>query len=82
MMNSETLKAVYRDGTLVLDKPLPMANGDEVEVVVIGNDRDKSGGRRVAERLAEIAALPLEGETEPFSGRDHDRILYGKANEK
>lgn len=82
MMSSETLKAVYRDGTLVLDKPLPMTNGDEVEVVVIADIRPKSSGRRVAERLAEIAALPLEVEIEQFSGRDHDRILYGKANEK
>jgi predicted DNA-binding antitoxin AbrB/MazE fold protein len=82
MVNSETLKAVYRDGTLVLDKPLPITNGDEVKVVVISDDRPKSKASRVAERLAEIAALPLEGKSEPFSGRDHDRILYGKANEK
>lgn len=29
-----------------------------------------------AEMLAEIAALPLEGETDEFSGRDHDSVLY------
>ncbi len=78
-MNSETLKAIYRDGTLVLDKPLPMINGDAVEIVVITDSLPKSSGRRVAEQLAEIAALPIEVETEPFSGRDNDRILYGKA---
>lgn len=81
-MNSETLKAVYWNGTLVLDKPLSITNGDEVEVVVISDDRPKFNGRRVAERLADIAALPLDGESDPFSGRDHDRILYGQANEK
>lgn len=32
-----------------------------------------------AELLAEIAALPIEGKTDKFSGRDHDKILYGKA---
>jgi hypothetical protein len=30
-----------------------------------------------AEILAEIAALPMEN-SEGFSGRDHDQILYGE----
>ena len=81
-MMTETLKAIYRDGTLVINRPLLITNGDEVEVVVIAEDRSRSDGGKVAERLAEIAALPLEGKTDKFSGRDHDRILYGRANEK
>lgn len=32
--------------------------------------------RTPAETLAEIAALPLEGEADAFSGRDHDSVLY------
>ena len=28
--------------------------------------------------LEEIAALPIEGSSEPFSGADHDRVLYGR----
>jgi hypothetical protein len=28
--------------------------------------------------LAEIAALPLEGASDAFSGREHDSILYPK----
>lgn len=35
-----------------------------------------------AEILSEIAALPLEGKTDKFSGRDHDRILYGEDRKK
>lgn len=27
--------------------------------------------------LDRIAALPIEGDTDPFSGADHDRVLYG-----
>lgn len=27
--------------------------------------------------LDRIAALPIEGLTDPFSGADHDRVLYG-----
>ena len=29
-----------------------------------------------AQILEEIAALPLEGKSDPFSGQDHDRVLY------
>jgi hypothetical protein len=28
--------------------------------------------------LANIAALPLEGKTDGFSGRDHDQVLYSQ----
>jgi hypothetical protein len=28
--------------------------------------------------LANIAALPLEGKTDDFSGRDHDQVLYSE----
>ncbi len=37
---------------------------------------------KVAERLSKIAALPIEGKTDKFSGRDHDRILYGEDRKK
>ena len=46
------------------------------------NDSRSPKKKTPAELLAEIAALPLEGNGEKFSNRDHDRILYGKANEK
>lgn len=39
--------------------------------------RDEADPRRTpAETLAEIAALPLEGETDAFSGSNHDSVLY------
>jgi len=34
--------------------------------------------RAVKETLERIAAMPLEGPSEPLSGADHDRILYGQ----
>jgi predicted DNA-binding antitoxin AbrB/MazE fold protein len=73
----EVHNATYKNGTLVLDEPLSIAEGKEVKILIIGNQTSESPGRKVAERLAEIAALPLEGKGEKFSGRDHDRILYG-----
>ena len=78
---SRTISAVYENGTLILDEPLSVSNGVKVEVIVlpVKNDaRDKTP----AELLAEIAALPMEGNGEKFSNRDHDRILYGKEREK
>lgn len=38
-----------------------------------GAERQKA----IAEFLAEIAALPTEGKGDPFSGEDHDKVLYG-----
>ncbi len=73
---SDTLTAIYEDDTLVLEEPLEISNGSKVEFVIVENG--KSRARRAAEILAEIAALPHERKTDPFSGRDHDRILYGE----
>lgn len=49
---------------------------DEIE------ETEEAQKKTPAELLAEIAALPMKGNGEKFSNRDHDRILYGKANEK
>ena len=73
---SEMITAVYENGTLVLEEPLKITNGSKVEVLIVENGR--SNKQSAAEILAEIAALPIEGKADPFSGRDHDRILYGE----
>ena len=73
---SEMIKAVYENGTLVLEEPLKITNGSKVEVLIVENGQ--SNKQSAAEILAEIAALPIEGKTDPFSGRDHDTILYGE----
>ncbi len=75
---SEKISATYENGVLVLEKPLSFSEGSKIEIIVVKKKTEKTP----AELLAEIAALPLEGNGEKFSGRDHDRILYGKANEK
>jgi predicted DNA-binding antitoxin AbrB/MazE fold protein len=75
---NEKISATYENGVLILEKPLSVSEGSKVEIIVIKKKTKKTP----AELLAEIAALPLEGNGEKFSGRDHDRILYGKANEK
>jgi hypothetical protein len=45
-----------------------------------GEDTDRAceeEHRRLLEAIDRIAALPLEGPQEPFSGADHDKVLYG-----
>lgn len=76
---SNMIKAVYENGTLVLEEPLAISNGSKVDIVVVDENHSSSGA--VAKRLAEIAALPNEGEL-GFSGRDHDQILYGLVDGK
>lgn len=84
-MSSLTVEAIYEDGMLRLSRPIDIANGSRVEVVVTSNP---AGGppsaaqpthhkRTPAELIAEIAAMPMESSPDGFSGRDHDKILYG-----
>ncbi len=78
---SKTISAIYENGVLHPEKPLEVSEGAKVEIIILVSENKKQQ-KSPAELLAEIAALPLEGEGEKFSGRDHDRILYGKASEK
>lgn len=73
---NQTISAVYENGTLILDEPLAVTEGMKVEIIVV--TREKKQKRTPAEILAELAALPLEGRTDKFSNRDHDKILYGE----
>ena len=70
-----TIEAVYEQGVLRLKEPIALAEGAEVEVIVISRDAEVATSKP-AELLAAIAALPAEGENGEFSGRDHDKVLY------
>ncbi|MEX2118175.1 MAG: hypothetical protein WD847_01090 [Pirellulales bacterium] len=62
--------ATLPEGTTVLMSPCaPTAEGA----------MDEERHRAVMEEISRIASLPIEGATDPFSGSDHDRALYGKA---
>lgn len=63
------------EGTQVeVQLPKPGANGTESE---FGPDQLARQQAAIAEFLATMEALPLEGPDDGFSGRDHDKILYG-----
>ena len=71
-----TIEAIYEQGMLRLLQPLSLAEGTRVEIIVITQE-PTAEGRMPADILAAIAALPTEAGGEEFSGRDHDKILYG-----
>ncbi len=70
-----TVQAVYEDGVLRLTQPISLAEGTQVEVVVMTHE-SKSEKRTPAAILSAIAALPLQGNGDEFFGREHDRVLY------
>jgi len=70
-----TIEAVYERGVLRLKEPVALADGTTVEVTITTSE---PASKTPAEILSAIASLPVEGNGQPFSGRDHDRILYGE----
>jgi predicted DNA-binding antitoxin AbrB/MazE fold protein len=74
---STTVDAIYENGILRLSRPIDLAEGTPVEVIVIPRS-PQPGKRTPAEIIAEIAAMAVESpDTDGRSGRDHDKILYG-----
>ena len=69
------IEAVYEHGMIRPLEPLELAEGTRLDLVVITHEETKANGN-AAKILAEIAALPQEGSTDDFGGRDHDTILY------
>ena len=73
-----------KNGVIVLDDAVSLPEGAQVEVVVCSqpdgaeDTMSRTEHQRVKDALERIAAMPLEGPNELFSGADHDRILYGQ----
>ncbi|MDT9191053.1 antitoxin family protein [Limnospira fusiformis KN01] len=70
-----TLQAIYEQGMLRLMQPVDLPEGTSVQVIITANDSTQEN-KNTTDILAQIAALPLEGDRDNFSGFDHDRILY------
>jgi hypothetical protein len=72
-----------QNGVVVLENDASLPEGTEVAVVV--RAAPESAGKKELDRerqhaleiMDRIAALPIEGESQPFSGADHDSALYG-----
>lgn len=74
---TKEIEAVYEHGVIRPLQPLELPEGARLDVIVITHEQTETNGN-VAEALAEIAALPLEGASDTFTGRDHDSVLYTK----
>ena len=76
-----TAAAIYEHGMLRPLVPLPLAEGARVEVTVTddASSSQEAAAGRASDLLREIAGLPVESGDDAFSGRDHDRLLYGKS---
>ncbi len=76
-----------QNGVVILEEGVRLPEGMPVTVVAeavtapdTAEQSDRMSEKEHQELIAafdRIAALPNEGSTEPFSGRDHDRVLYG-----
>ena len=81
-----TLQGTIQNGVVVLDRATDLPEGTPVTVFV--TPPQTAAPREQLERMSEverlrvlaiidrIASLPLEGSDEPFSGADHDKVLY------
>lgn len=83
------LSGHVENGVIVLDNGARLSEGTRVSIVTepspaTGERRDgrdqlsEEEHRRILEIMDRIAALPIEGMQDPFSGADHDKVLYGK----
>jgi hypothetical protein len=73
-----------QNGVVVLEHGFALPEGIRVEVVVNAPPqppRDvmtEEERRRINEIMDRIASLPDENPGDTFSGRDHDKVLYGE----
>ena len=74
---TKEIEAIYEHGIIRPVKPLELPEGSRLDVIVMMHEKPRTNGN-AAGILAEIAALPLEGASDAFSGREHDSILYPK----
>jgi predicted DNA-binding antitoxin AbrB/MazE fold protein len=69
------VEAIYEMGMLRLLQPLTLAEGSKVEVSIVPS-KLLSEEKTPLEILQAIADLPLEGNVDSLSNRNHDQILY------
>jgi predicted DNA-binding antitoxin AbrB/MazE fold protein len=74
---TKQIEAIYERGIIRPVTPLDLPEGARLDVIVTTHESTKANGN-AARILAEIAALPLEGASDSFPGREHDSILYPK----
>ena len=72
---TKQVEVIYEQGRLRPLESLQLPEGTRLSIILVTGE-GVAPRSTPAEILAEIAALPLEGATDPFSGADHDAVLY------
>jgi len=75
---NRTVNAIFENGVFRPTEPVALSDGAHVEITVHTSETVAEHGVSAAGMLARLAALPIEGDADPFSGAEHDAILYGK----
>ncbi len=75
------VEAIYENGSLRLLEPVDLKNGEKVTVTVADSLSDVEV-ERINATLDHIASLSEGRKDDGFSGRDHDRVLYGEPDWK
>lgn len=81
---NEQITAIVENGILRPTKPLELPDGTRVELTLSRAVPELRGPKPTAEikaKVAAIVAMPIEDGPE-FTGRDHDRVLYGEENKR
>lgn len=83
---SRPIPAIFDSGVFRPLKPVELAEGTPVVVQVpqttppaeLSPEELEQQQTAIKKMLAEIESLPIQEPDDGFSGRDHDKILYGK----
>jgi len=75
---TKQITAVFEKGVLRPEHPVDLSEGERRQLIVVTRKPGPSNGD-AATALAEIAALPIEGDPSSFSGADHDSVLYPRS---
>jgi len=73
---TRTISAVYENGVIRPIEELNLDEGEHLDLLLITKKSPTAEMSRRA--IEEIAAMPDEGDTTPFSGADHNEVLYPK----
>ena len=75
---TKSIQAIYQGGVFKPSEPVALADGTAVELIVHSDaEAGAASADAVRALVEEMAALPLEGPDDGFSGADHDKVLYG-----
>ena len=70
-----------KNGVIVPDEVCDLPEDSKVWLVPVAETSALSPAeksRRLYEECQRIAALPMEGDDDGYSGADHDKVLYGE----